>query len=204
MRLDTVQLDGMTWLHTGIAQAAEARSRVLVRHLAAEMNRPEAEIAIARDSFGKPFLADPDPGYWFNCSSCDGLLLIAGSRRGPVGADVETLERCIPVWEDASRDFAPAERALLAALAPARRPLAFARMWTAKEAVLKARGTGIVHGLAQPDMSLVGDLAFSPPRTCTKVNVGGDRYAVTWYILPMDEALAIAARAEAAPNLEMT
>lgn len=37
-----------------------------------------------------------------------------------------------------------------------------------------------------------------------KVNVGGDRFAVSWYTLPMDEALAIAARAEGAPNLEMT
>ncbi|WP_231849012.1 4'-phosphopantetheinyl transferase family protein [Paramagnetospirillum magneticum] len=194
----------MTWLYTGIAQAAEARSRVLVRHLARRLDRPEAEIVLARDSFGKPMLADPDSGYWFNCASCDGLLLIAGSRQGPVGADVETLERCIPVWEDASQGFAPAERALLAALPAARRPLAFARLWTAKEAVLKARGTGIVDGLAEPDLSFLRDLADSPPWISTKVNVGGDRFAVSWYTLPMDEALAIAARAEAAPNLEMT
>lgn len=102
MRLDTVPLDGMTWLYTGMAQAAEARSRVLVCHLARELDRPEAGIVLARDSVGKPMLAD------------------------------------------------------------------------------------------------------SPPWTFTKVNVGGDRFAVTWYTLPMDEALAIAARAEGAPNLEMT
>ncbi|KIL99883.1 4'-phosphopantetheinyl transferase [Paramagnetospirillum magnetotacticum MS-1] len=194
----------MTWLHTGLAQSAEARSRLLFRHLSQALDRPETEIAITRDSFGKPMLSDPGPGYWFNCSSCNGLMLIAGSRNGPVGADIETVERCRPVWEDAARQFAPAERARLAAMAPDDQPLAFARLWTAKEAVLKARGTGIVLGLTEPDLSSVADLAAPPPWKRIKINVGGDRFAVTWYTLPLDAALVIAARADAAPNLETT
>lgn len=204
MRLDTVRLDGETWLHTGIAASPEARRRVLVHHLARELGRPEGEIVLGQESFGKPVLAAPARDYWFNASSCDGLMLIAGSRTGPVGADLETLERCRAVWEDAAREFAPAERAALAALAPADRPLAFARLWTAKEAVLKARGTGIVNGLAEPDLSLLEDLAAPPPWRPANVKVGGDCYAVTWYTLTIVEVRAIAARAESSPNPGMT
>jgi 4'-phosphopantetheinyl transferase len=195
-----MRLDGQTRLYTGIAADSGARRRVLLRHLAAELERPEADIAIDRDPFGKPFLASPGLGYWFNCSSVDGLLLVAASRTGPVGADIETLERCIPVWEDASRTFAPAEQTRLAALNPGMRPLAFARLWTAKEAVLKARGTGIVNGLAEPGLEHLEDLSTPPPWRPVQMHVGGECYAVTWYTLPIDEVLVIAARAESSPR----
>lgn len=194
--LKSMRLDEDTWLHAGIPPGPEARRQVLLRHLALRLALPEDSIALARDSFGKPILADPHAGYWFNCSSSGDLMLIAGSRSGPVGADVETLERCIPVWEDASREFAPAERAALAGLPPSIRPLAFARLWTAKEAVLKAAGTGIVNGLAEPDLSRLGDLGTPPPWPATSLQVGRDRHAVTWYMVPMDEIMVIAARAD--------
>lgn len=204
MLLDTVRLDGQTWLYTGIADSAAARSRRLIRHLARQLERREDEITIGRDSFGKPFLAAPAMEYWFNTSSCDGLMLVAGSLGGPVGADVETLERCRAVWQDAAREFSPAEQALLAGLPPQDRPLAFARLWTAKEAVLKARGVGIVDGLAEPNLGFVDDLSAPPPWKPINVNVGGDRYAVTWYTLTIVEVRAIAARAESSPNPGMT
>ncbi|WP_237051361.1 4'-phosphopantetheinyl transferase family protein [Magnetospirillum sp. ME-1] len=195
-----MRLDGQTRLYAGLAAAPEARRRALLGHLAAELGRPEADIAIERDPFGKPRLTDPHLKYWFNCSSVDGLLLIASSRTGPVGADIETVQRCIPVWEDASATFAPAERARLTALPPPDRALAFARLWTAKEAVLKARGTGIVHGLAEPALAHLDDLSAPPPWRPIQMHVGGECYAVTWYTLPIDEVLVIAARAETSPK----
>jgi 4'-phosphopantetheinyl transferase len=191
-----MRLDEDTWLHTGIPPAPEARRQVLLRHLARRLARPEESIVLTRDAFGKPILADPDIAYWFNCSSCHDLMLIAGSCTGPVGADVETLERCLPVWEDASREFAPTEQALLATLAPEIRPLVFARLWTAKEAALKAHGTGIINGLAEPDLSQLDGLDTPPPWTPASVKVGRDRHAVTWYMVPMDEIMVIAARAD--------
>jgi 4'-phosphopantetheinyl transferase len=194
--LKSMRLDVDVWLHTGITPDLETRRQVLLRHLARRLDRSEESIALARDSFGKPILADPDIAYWFNCSSCNDLLLIAGSCTGPVGADVETVERCLPVWEDAAREFAPAEQALLARLPPASRPLAFARLWTAKEAVLKASGIGIINGLAEPDLSRLGGLDAPPPWPSANVKVGRDRHAVTWYMVPMDEIMVIAARAD--------
>lgn len=201
---ESMRLDETTWLYTGVAHNAEARRLVLVGHLARELEWPQERIALGRDHFGKPFLAASPFAYWFNCSACDGLMLIAGSRKGPVGADVETLPRCTAAWEDAAREFNPAEQALLAALPAQDRPLAFARLWTAKEAVLKARGTGIVHGLAEPDLSGLDDPASSPPWEPVNVKVGGDRYAVTWYTLPIAEVMIIAARAMSSPILGMT
>ena len=201
---ESMRLDETTWLYTGIVDNAEARRLVLVGHLVRELDWPAERIALDRDRFGKPFLTAPPFPYWFNCSACDGVMLISGSGNGPVGADVETLPRCRAVWEDAAREFAPAEQALLAALPAWDRPLAFARLWTAKEAVLKARGTGIAGGLAEPDLSGLDDPASSPPWRPTNVKVGRDRYAVTWYTLPIAEVMVIAARALSSPILGMT
>ncbi|EME71977.1 phosphopantetheinyl transferase [Paramagnetospirillum caucaseum] len=197
-------MDGQTWLYTGIADRPEVRSRLLAGHLARELGCSPDAIVLGRDRFGKPFLAAPAAAYWFNLSACGGLVLVAGSHGGPVGADVETLARCRPVWEDAAREFAPAERARLAGLAPAERPLAFARLWTAKEAVLKARGIGIVNGLVEPDLSHLGDLSAPPPWNPARMKVGDDHYAVTWYTLPIDEARVVAARAESSSNPGIT
>jgi 4'-phosphopantetheinyl transferase len=201
---ESMRLDDTTRLYTGVADNAEARRRVLVRHLARELDWPEERITLGRDRFGKPFLTASPFAYWFNGSACDGLMLIAGSRHGPVGADVETLPRCTAAWQDAAREFTPAEQARLAAIPAHDRPLAFARLWTAKEAVLKARGTGIVDGLTEPDLSEMDDPATSPPWQPMNVKVGGDRYAVTWYTLPISEVMVIAARARSSPILGMS
>ncbi|MGA2499467.1 MAG: 4'-phosphopantetheinyl transferase superfamily protein [Tepidisphaeraceae bacterium] len=60
-----------------------------------------------------------------------------------IGVDVETLDPTIEAMETAHHHFHPNELAHLQSLAPADRPLAFYRLWTAKEAVLKALGTGL-------------------------------------------------------------
>lgn len=191
-----MRLDGETKVYRDVADTAPARRAKLLDYLSFRLGLPEAEITLERAPGGKPFLAHP-PGFWFSTASRDGLLLVAGSERGPVGADIETLDRCRAAWPEAVRLFAPAERAALAALPEARRPLAFARLWTAKEAVLKARGIGLAAGLAEPDLSGLPDLEADPPWHPKLLNLGDETYVVTWYMLCIDEAEAVAARADA-------
>ncbi|MFF7307557.1 4'-phosphopantetheinyl transferase superfamily protein [Streptomyces sp. NPDC008137] len=77
----------------------------------------------------------------FSLSRTDGLCLLAFADTA-VGADVERL----PAPEAVSALTAtlhPREAAEIAACPPDRRPAAFARVWTRKEAYLKGLGTGL-------------------------------------------------------------
>jgi 4'-phosphopantetheinyl transferase len=75
-----------------------------------------------------------------------GLVGVAVARV-PVGLDVEAAGRDDSDPTLLEEALAPVEAAELAALAAADRPAAFLRYWTRKEAVVKARGTGLVDPL---------------------------------------------------------
>lgn len=76
----------------------------------------------------------------------------------PLGIDVETEFEALPDATLTAYACTPAERALLDGRAPGDRVRAFARLWTMKEAVLKALGTGL--GVAPSDV----ECALDPPR----------------------------------------
>lgn len=120
------------------ARARSALRRILGRYtgLAADALRIEA------DARGKPRLAHPGAPA-FNLSHTEGLALVAVART-PVGIDVERLRPLADALGLARRFLAPAEAAAVAAGGAAGRDAAFLRVWTRKEALLKASG----HGLA--------------------------------------------------------
>ena len=96
---------------------------------------------------GKPFLTNlperPAP-VQFNLSHSRGLALYAIGRDRRVGVDLEYLPRTLSEVEPlAQRFFAPTEYDALIALPIEQRRSAFLRLWTCKEAVLKAMGTGL-------------------------------------------------------------
>jgi phosphopantetheinyl transferase len=94
---------------------------------------------------GKPALdpAQALPDLHFSLSHTRGLAACAVGRPHALGIDAEAWRAPAPI-ELAARYFAPAEARLVAA--PAERPSTFYRLWTLKEAYLKATG----HGLAAP------------------------------------------------------
>lgn len=121
--------------------AARALLRaILGRYLGAE----PAALTLHRDPRGKPRLAAPaaEPLH-FNVSHSEALALYAVAWRREVGVDVERVRTDLPWPALAARFFAPAERAALSRGDPQRGPDAFARIWTAKEAYLKAIGRGL-------------------------------------------------------------
>lgn len=109
--------------------------------------------AMARTPHGKPYVLDA--GYpHFNLSHAGRCIAFAFSREQELGVDVENIRRRRSSLALAERFFAPAEMHALAALDPAQRDAAFVRLWTGKEAVLKALGRGLAFGLHRLSFSL--------------------------------------------------
>lgn len=119
-------------------------TRVVLRELLGEYtSTAPGELRFAHNSNGKPRLASPsDGGVEFNVSHSGRLALIAVSRAGRVGVDIETLERRVG-GVLGSRAFSDGERARITRLPVQDRTRAALEHWTAKEAYLKAIGTGL-------------------------------------------------------------
>lgn len=104
----------------------------------------------ARTSQGKPLLVGPGvkSGILFNLSHTAGMVATAVTCVGEVGVDVETV-RPRDHLNLARRYFAPWEISQLESLAAEEQPDAFFRLWTLKEAYIKAKGLGLAMDLAR-------------------------------------------------------
>ena len=83
-------------------------------------------------------------------------MLIAIARGQPLGVDIERIDRDVDVGGLSRRFFAVAEADALDALPETLRAEAFVRLWTCKEAVLKALGEGLAFGLDRVALALDG------------------------------------------------
>jgi len=115
------------------------------------LGRNPRELTIRAGKFGKPYVSDASLS--FNVAHSAGLGAIAFSTRGEVGIDVEGADRSIEVMDIASSYFTARETASIAAAQGPNRLRAFLRIWTRKEAVLKAVGCGIPNRLNQVDVT---------------------------------------------------
>lgn len=119
------------------------RARATLRRiLAGETGRAPHALAIDYGAHGKPRLPD-HPGLHFNLSHSGGLAVIATSTIGEVGIDLEALRPRPGLLPVARRFFAAHEADAVEACDGEARSRAFLRLWTRKEAVLKASGRGI-------------------------------------------------------------
>jgi len=118
-------------------------------HLSAFTGQPVADADIALSAYGKPFLKHR-PEIAFNHSHSQknyALALSAGMQ--DIGIDVEDLERKVRFEALARHAFHPRE--LDAWNASGQQPEYWFKVWTAKEAVLKAAGLGIRMSLNELD-----------------------------------------------------
>src|SRR5262245_2922989 len=149
-------------------QYVEARA-TLRALLGRYLDAPATGLHFTHLAQGKPAL--PGGELHFNVSHSHGLALIAVTREGEVGVDVEHL-RAQPTHLDlATRYFTPAEAAALRRLPAAASEEAFFHVWTRKEAFLKALGLGLTHGLERFEVSVPPD---DPARV---LHIDGDRAA---------------------------
>lgn len=117
------------------------RGRAFLRHaLGAATDQPPARLALTETQNGKPFRDDT---LHFNLSHSAGLAVLAISVSGPVGIDLEFIDRGIDVAGLAQSCFTKDEaRSLLNLPAPEQAAQFFA-FWTAKEARMKLTGDGM-------------------------------------------------------------
>jgi 4'-phosphopantetheinyl transferase len=104
-----------------------------------------SDVSLDRERFGKPKLRRPDGrrGVEFSLSHCDRRSLIAISKVGRVGVDVERCRSIGDLDRIGELYFTPAEARTISGLSGAEQASAFFDYWTFKEAYTKALGTGL-------------------------------------------------------------
>lgn len=108
---------------------------------------------------GKPAFT-PETPFWFNLSHSGDDIALLLSDEGEVGCDIEVV-RPRDNWRAlADAVFSPGEHSEIAAEPPDRQRLAFWRIWTRKEAIVKQRG-GDIWQIAGVDSTLPQPLSVS-------------------------------------------
>ncbi|WP_019507798.1 4'-phosphopantetheinyl transferase superfamily protein [Pleurocapsa sp. PCC 7319] len=104
---------------------------------------------------GKPRLAASvvDGFLQFNVSHSEEYALYGFTHHHLIGVDLEYLRDMKDAVKLAERFFSPREFELLAAIDSEQQRKVFFKLWTAKEAYLKAIGTGLTNSLASIDIS---------------------------------------------------
>jgi len=128
------------------SNTTEGRRNLWQHLLSRYLDCSPAELPLHYSATGKPELRPPT--FDFSISHTQDRLVVLLSLEGPVGIDLESLHRQLPWQKLAERFFCPEEAATLAA-APSdeARRQAFLRLWTRKEAFVKATGKGIADQL---------------------------------------------------------
>jgi 4'-phosphopantetheinyl transferase len=134
--------------------AGPVRERYVLSHaflrnaLSAFVGEDPSRIALERLPGGKPVLVDAARhALWFNLSHCTTHVVVAVAGTPNVGVDVECIRDGLDSLGIARRFFAEAEFHRLATCSPNHVDDMFLRLWTCKEAFLKAIGVGLSYGL---------------------------------------------------------
>jgi 4'-phosphopantetheinyl transferase len=128
----------------------------LRRLLGLQLGRAADEVRFCYGASGKPTL-DGERRLSFNLSHSDDLMLVVICQECDVGVDVERL-RPLPEMADLASEFLPGgELDRLALVDEADRLATLYRMWTRKEACLKARGVGLSVPLEDLDIDFGRD-----------------------------------------------
>lgn len=113
----------------------------------------ERDVTVSRGLNGRPC---SDPPVDVSLSHSGGWIAVAACETGRIGIDVETLRNVAPSLE--RRCLSAAELAWLDRAKPGvPRGLRFFRLWTAKEAYLKATGVGLAADPREVSIDHTGD-----------------------------------------------
>jgi 4'-phosphopantetheinyl transferase len=131
-------------------------ARAILRSLLATyLNLPPSQLEFIYGDRGKPSLSVATPGNLsFNLSHSKGLALYAITRTSSIGIDLEYLRNLSDALQLAKRFFSHSEYEVIAQLSPPEQQRAFFKAWTAKEAYLKAKGSGLSGGLEKVEISI--------------------------------------------------
>jgi len=183
------------WLWDGLEES-ETRRQTLHRHLAGLLGCSEGALRIVRDELGRPLIEKPSTPLQFSQARRDGIVAMAVEERGrAVGVDVE-IPNPGPWVETVAGDFfGRFEQRWLKSLGEAARSDGFFRLWTGKEAVLKALGLGIAQGMAEPDFRDIIALGQPLQADEAEVKAFGRRFRLRWWFLQQGTDSLILCRA---------
>lgn len=130
----------------GAQERRAHRRRVAVRCAAAHLRVPARRVRLGHEASGRPLvLVDGAPSdLAVSVSGAGSRVVVATGLVSRLGVDAEWLDRDLDV-DLMARQFLPSpeQDAVAAAGDETARRAAFLELWTWKEAVLKARGTGL-------------------------------------------------------------
>ncbi|HVE91987.1 MAG TPA: 4'-phosphopantetheinyl transferase superfamily protein [Actinomycetota bacterium] len=160
-------------------------TRACLRRVIGEwLDRDPREVVLAAGEHGKLYV--DGGGVEFNVSHSGDVALLAVTRGGRLGVDVERIDESPDIDTLSRRFFSPAEADALAALSPRDRRVAFFVCWTRKEALLKATGRGLSVPLRDVETGVSRSL---PVR---RLRVPGEPTAWTIWDLDAPEGYAAA------------
>ena len=180
------------------------RRRYIAAHVAMRrilgtvLGRAPHLLAFTEGPHGKPALMDA-PRVHFNLSHSDELAVLAVSPHAEVGVDLEAATPMTDADAVAEAHFSPAELAAWRQLpAPERLP-GFYRLWTRKEAFIKAVGTGLSYPLERFTVDIDAEHA-------RVLEIDGDaERAAAWSVAPLAlETPYVGAVAMPVPALAVT
>jgi 4'-phosphopantetheinyl transferase len=184
--------------------------RLLLRtFLGHHLGIPPRDVPFVTSPFGKPEIqqsaahaeskTDHAELLRFNLAHSGEWVLFALARDREVGVDVEHHRTMSDAMDIARRFFAPPEVAALEALDPAMRHDAFFRIWTRKEAIVKAVGQGLSAGLERFAVSAAGAETAEENDGAAEVTLRGldddpvwQRWTIHALDMPTDYAAAVA------------
>lgn len=145
------------------ATARMARRRQVIAEICGVKAR---DVILESDSQGRPIIVSPrGRSLEFSTSHYADISLIAVSQSKRVGVDVEALSEIPDAPRFISWVASKSEVEKISELPHAEQQIAKLRLWTRKEAYLKATGEGIGGGIKHLEVPLVADpwnLSFTP------------------------------------------
>jgi len=181
---------------------------ILRRILGIILGQPPAEVILSAAPGGKPFLPEAplmsSKPIRFNLAHSLDWMLVSVSRDFETGIDLEFVDPEVEFEQISTHFFSAPDLAWLESRPADQKLAAFFRMWTCKEAVLKAEGSGIRLGLAEVQIDFKGD-------DSAKGVSAGDRHAGRGWTICVFEpaaryiaALATESNASAAESPKLT
>jgi 4'-phosphopantetheinyl transferase len=128
--------------------------------LGGKLNAAPESLIFRTNAFGKPMWSAPfdRADVFFSASHSGDMALIAiGMAGSPFGIDVEQIRPFDDADQIVARFFSPVEQQEYRTLDPADRQDAFWRVWTVKEAFIKALGVGLSFPLDHFDVAVSHD-----------------------------------------------
>ena len=138
-------------------------ARGLLRHLLMRyLHLSNQQINFKKEIYGKLYLIN-DLGIQFNVSYAKEKILLAFSKNFPIGIDVEKINPNYDFFSLVETYFTPNEQAYIGT-----NTHRFYELWTRKEALLKAFGTGLISKMNSIDVlngsrTIKGEYPFDIP-----------------------------------------